>query len=506
MRDMAGLQCPKRLWLATHEPDAPELEPGAELQARFDTGHKVGELAREHLPGGVLIDLPYWEVEQRVAATARALRDGARRIYEASFFQDGIFVAVDVLSRVRGGFALSEVKATLGVKDEHIADVAVQLHVATKAGLAVRRAEVMHLNRACRYPALGQLFTREDITASATAARREVPGTARRLLKMLAGPRPQCESGEQCVKPYPCPFFERCQPELPEHHVSTLYRIRRDKLTALEAEGIHTLNDLDVEQLPDGPQRRQVESVQQRRMVIDPKLRVALDDWKLPIAFLDLETIAPAVPAWPGCAPYQVVPVQMSCHVLSARGLTHSEWLASRSTDPREALARAVLSACTGARTVVAYNAPFERSRLLDLASATPKLRRELHALVGRIRDLLQVVRDHVYHPAFGGSFGLKSVLPALMPELSHDGLSIANGAYASSELERLLLGGEEPSAEERATTRRALFGYCRLDTYGMVRIYQWLCDRARQPSQAATDPSIIAEPISPQPSARQRR
>lgn len=477
-RYMAGLQCPKRLWWETHEPDAPELVPDSELQARFDAGHRVGELARAQLPGGVLIDFPYWQAEQRLAATERALQDGAPVIYEASFLQDGIFVAIDVLSRVRGGFALTEVKATLRVKDVHIPDVAVQLHVAANAGLSVRRAELMHLNRECRYPHLSQLFTRQDVTARATVERRKVPRTAARLLKVLAGPQPQCEPGDQCSKPYRCPFFDRCQPVLPEHHISTLYRIRRDKCATLEAEGVHSLHDLDAAQLPDGVQRRQVESVQRRQVVVGPGLRAALASWASPIAFLDLETISSAVPAWRGCGPYQPVPVQMSCHVLSARKLTHYEWLASRSSDPREGLARAVLSACAGARTVVTYNASFERARLLDLAAALPKLRRELRALAGRLTDLLQVVRDHVYHPAFGGSFSLKSVLPALVPKLRYDGLAIANGSAASCELERLLVGIDEPAAVEQETTRRALLAYCGRDTLGMVRIYQWLCAR----------------------------
>lgn len=474
-RYMAGLQCPKRLWWQTHEPDAPELVPDAELQARFDSGHRIGELARAQVPGGVLIDLPYWQVEQRLAATERALRDGVPVIYEASFLQDGIFVAIDVLSRVRNGFALTEVKSTLDVKDTHIPDVAVQLHVAAKAGLAVRRAELMHLNRECRHPHLSKLFTRQDVTAQATLERRKVPRTAARLIKMLAGPQPQREPGDQCSSPHRCPFFDRCHPVLPEQHISTLYRIHRNKLAALEAEGVHSLHDLDVAQLPDGLQRRQVESVQRREVVVGPGLRAALAGWSSPMAFLDLETISPAVPAWRGCRPYQPVPVQMSCHVLSARKLTHFEWLASRSSDPREGLARAVLSACAGARTVVTYNASFERSRLLDLAAALPKLRRELQALAGRLTDLLQVVRDHVYHPAFGGSFSLKSVLPALVPKLSYEGLTIANGTAASCELERLLVGTDEPDASAKETTRRALLAYCGRDTLGMVRIYQWL-------------------------------
>jgi hypothetical protein len=57
-RYMAGLQCSKRLWWTIHEPNAQELIPDSVQQGLFDRGHKVGELAREHRPGGVLIDCP----------------------------------------------------------------------------------------------------------------------------------------------------------------------------------------------------------------------------------------------------------------------------------------------------------------------------------------------------------------------------------------------------------------------------------------------------------------
>ena len=76
-RYTAGLQCLKQLWWRVHEPDAPELVADEGLQAIFTRGQKVGELARAQVPGGVLIDLPHYDFEGRVAATARALADGA---------------------------------------------------------------------------------------------------------------------------------------------------------------------------------------------------------------------------------------------------------------------------------------------------------------------------------------------------------------------------------------------------------------------------------------------
>jgi hypothetical protein len=116
-RYVSGLQCPKKLWWEVHEPDAPELVPDSGLQAVFKRGHDVGELARTYVPGGVLIDIPYYQIAERVEATARAIDAGAPVIYEASFIADQVFASIDILERTGKGFALAEVKATLDVKD-----------------------------------------------------------------------------------------------------------------------------------------------------------------------------------------------------------------------------------------------------------------------------------------------------------------------------------------------------------------------------------------------------
>ena len=85
------------------------------------------------------------------------------------------------------------------------------------------------------------------------------------------------------------------------------------------------------------------------------------------------------------------------------------------------------------------------------------------------------MVRNHVYHPDFGGSFSLKRVLPTLVPELSYRGLAIAEGETASLELGRLLFHGGAMEPEERARLRADLLAYCHQDTWGLVRLLERL-------------------------------
>lgn len=473
---MAGLQCHKLLWWMVHEPSAPELQPAGATQAAMDRGTRVGELARSYVAGGVLIDLPHNAYAERFARTKEALQNGAPAIYEASFQADSVFTAVDILKREDRGFRLIEVKSTTSVKDHHIPDVAVQAHVLRQNGLDVVGTELMHLNRDCAYPDLSNLFVRSDVTEAANAAEKDVPQWAAKQLDMLQGPVPEVAIGSHCEIPYECPFMARCWPELPPHHVSTLYRIKQERALDLDEQGYRTIHELPEDLPLAAIAERQRRAVKEGRIIVEPTLAKALEVLVPPIAFIDFETLGLAIPAWNGCHPYDNVPVQFSCHVQKADGsVTHHEWLAGGPEDPRPALTQHLIKACEGAKTIVAYNAGFEKKCIEHMADALPSQAAALRNITAQLVDLLLVVRNHVYHPNFGGSFSLKKVLPALVPELGYDGLAIADGATASLELERLLLNGHglDPAVKEQL--RNDLLRYCGQDTWGLVKILEYL-------------------------------
>jgi hypothetical protein len=476
---MAGLQCHKLLWWMAHEPAAPELEIDESRQAVFDQGHRVGALARTYVPGGVLIDLPYNAYEQRLEATRGALAQGAPAVYEAAFRADGVFVSVDILERQGPerlrGFCLTEVKSTTSVKEQHLPDVAVQAHVLRRSGLEVARMEVMHLNRACAYPDLSNLFVRADVTALVEARLAAVPGEIAAMTAMLAGALPSVATGPHCAKPYECPFTARCWPVLPPYHVSTLRAMQR-RLLELDEQGYRSILDLP-EDLPLGPiADRQRRAVQAGRVVVEATLGAALAPFASPLAFLDFETVALAIPVWDGCHPYDAVPVQFCVYAPDRSGALRSHaWLAEGCGDPRPALAERLLAACEGTGAIVAYGARFERDRIRELAAALPPLALPLEALAERLVDMLPVVRNHVYHPDFGGSFSLKRVLPALVPEASYAELAIAEGQAASLALGTLLFHGDAMEPAERARLRADLLAYCHQDTWGLVRLLERL-------------------------------
>ncbi len=473
-RFVAGLQCHKMLWWKFKEPDAPELEVDPGTQAIFDAGTKIGEIATTYFGDGVLIDFPHYEIANKIRATKEAIESGAKAIFEASFMEDDVFVAVDILEKVRGDWILNEVKSTTRAKPQHVPDVAVQTHVLQKAGLNVKAVNLMHLNRECRYPDLSNLFAKTDLSDAAFALKTDTENEIRAQIHMLKGPVPDVEIGPHCTNPYDCPFYWRCWKEPPEHHIGTLYRIGQ-KAAELKTKGIQTIFDLPsnypLSQIAD----RQRRAVQSGKTIIESGLDRAISKWDAPIAYLDFETINMVIPVWNGCHPYDQVPVQFSCHVLDGQGkVEHFEYLADGPDDPREALAKVMLGACKDAKTILAYNAGFERRCVRELAKALPHLADDLYELNDKIDDLLPVIRNHVYHPDFHGSFSIKSVLPALI-SLDYSELEIGDGQTASVQLEAILFAQDQMTAQKKTEIRENLLKYCKLDTWAMVKLLEWL-------------------------------
>jgi hypothetical protein len=87
--------------------------------------------------------------------------------------------------------------------------------------------------------------------------------------------------------------------------------------------------------------------------------------------------------------------------------------------------------------------------------------------------DLLVVVRRSVYHPAFAGSFSLKSVLPAFLPEMTYENLEVAEGTAAGLAWARLI----DPATPlvEKSQLRKALLEYCKQDTLALAKLLEVL-------------------------------
>ena len=469
-RLLAGDQCEKLLWLRVHEKDAPELEVGPAQQALFDGGHEVGELAQTYFPGGVLVDTD--DLGQAISDTKELVKAAERAIYEASFSEGGLFTAVDVLEPVDDGWVINEAKATTSVKPQHLLDVAAQIYVLRAAGLQVVGARLVHLNSKCTFPDLDELFTFADVFDEAERLVPSIAGRVERLVGVLAGPEPQAGLGAHCKKPYACPFWSRCSKVLPKNHIGQLYRLHASKRQRLEGMGVETIGEIPAHfSLTETQERQRAAVASGELVVLREGLRAALErDLEGRCLYLDFETISFPIPRWEGCRPWQQIPVQFSLHI---DGGEHREFLAEGGGDPRRPFVEALLEAVPEDGPIVVYNKGFEAGRLRELAGWFPEYEVELGAMEARLVDLLPIVRNHVYHPGFGGSFSIKAVQATLNPEAGWGELEVQSGDVAAAQLKMLLLNPGE--LEDPDEVRSSLLAYCKQDTWAMVELLRTL-------------------------------
>src|SRR6202043_60350 len=108
-------------------------------------------------------------------------------------------------------------------------------------------------------------------------------------------------------------------------------------------------------------------------------------------------------------------------------------------SDPRPVFISTLSDALSDSGSIVVYSQQFESQRLSELAACLSEFAGRITNIQRRLWDLLPLVRDHVYHPDFAGSYSLKSVLPALVPSLTYAGMEIANGQDAGLAWESLV-------------------------------------------------------------------
>ena len=476
---LSGLQCHKRLWLQLFQPELAE-EPDAATQMRFDEGTRVGEVARGLFPGGLLIDWEGFQHGQAVDQTRQALSDeSVPAIYEAALIHDDIRIRADILHRVGNGvFDLVEVKSATSVKEVYKPDLSIQLYVAQGCGLKIRRCRLMHIDNRYVYPGggydLGKLFRLKDITDVVQAMQPEIPGRLAEIRKALSRKTPpKIEVGPHCSSPYACEFWEHCKPEESDYPLSGLYRGQAVR-PKLEAEGIDDVRDIPEDFPGLSPlNNRIVTAVKSGRLYQHPALAGVLQGLKFPLHFIDFETLNPGLPRYAGTRPYQQIAFQWSHHKLKADGtLTHAEFLHEGADDPRPEFARALIKSVGKKGPILIYST-FETTQLKNIAAAYPSLAPGLEQVMHRFVDLLPIVRKHVYHPDFHGSFSIKSLAPALSPAASYEGMRITDGSSATAAY--LHMTDPANTARERNEMKSSLLEYCKQDTVAMVEIYRRL-------------------------------
>ena len=296
---------------------------------------------------------------------------------------------------------------------------------------------------------------------------------------------PDIHLSERCRSPYYCGFWNYCTRGVPKPSVFDLYRTAfREKLKYFEC-GLVSYEDLYSESvITKKIHRMQIDhALSDREDEIDRKqIHDFLKKLSYPLYFLDFETVQPAIPRYSGTKPYAQIPFQYSLHYIEHEGdqLKHKEFLAEPGTHPRRPLAEQLCEDIPMGVCVTAYNKAFECTRLKELAETFPDLAEHLLDIRDHIVDLLIPFQSGwYYNRAMGGSFSIKSVLPALFPDDPALNYQNLEGIHHGGEAMAAFPAMEYMDDEQRERTSQNLLKYCELDTYAMVKVWEKLCEAA---------------------------
>jgi predicted RecB family nuclease len=478
-RYVAGVQCLKRLYLQVHQPEL-AVQPDAAAEAIIQQGREVGLIARELFPGGVEVRSD-GGLDEAIRATRELVANREiPAIFEGAFEDGGVLVRVDVLHRrADGRLRLIEVKSSASLKEEHLDDVAIQYRVLSRCGLDVGSCCLAHVNRSFVFRGGSvdpwRFFRIRNVTRQVARLQPKVTFQLRAAFTVLSMPKaPDIAPGKHCMSPVTCEFFDRCNPQRPDDHIGYLPRLHASAEEALEELGVESIHDIPDDFPLSEIQRRACNSVQTGEPWYSPELGVALESLRYPLYFADFESVNPAVPRFPGMRPYDQLPFQWSVHVQRQPGAEpeHHEFLAPDASDPRREFIESLFNALGESGNIVVYSA-FESQRLSDIAAWLPEHSERIDAIQARLFDLLPVVREYTYHPAYAGSYSIKSVLPALVPDMTYEGMEVADGQSAGLAWESLVRGSLDCS--ERDRIRKALLNYCGQDTLALLRLHEVL-------------------------------
>jgi hypothetical protein len=250
--------------------------------------------------------------------------------------------------------------------------------------------------------------------------------------------------------------------------------LHHTKLKRLATDGIIDLSNIPDDLKLSERQERTKYAAFSGKTVVEPGLAAALKSIDWPCHYLDFETVATVLPLYGGHGCHRPVLTQFSIHHRASIDAEpgHSEYLADATKNCERELAEALIEQLGDRGTILMYS-NYEETRIKALRDAFPELADSLQAILDRLKDLLRIIEDHMYHPDFRGSFSIKKVLPVLVPDLSYATLDVADGDTAITRFARMARG--EISGDGVEVTRRQLLNYCRLDTLAMVRLHETL-------------------------------
>ncbi|MCL5071076.1 MAG: DUF2779 domain-containing protein [Actinobacteria bacterium] len=482
------LACAKNAWLKLHKKH--ELQDFFRLsafeQGILDKGNLTESWAQRLFPQGILIDR---HGNDAALLTQSHIEQKTPVLFQATFYHNKFLVRNDVLeyNETSGKWRLYEVKGKNSLEEktdenDHIEDATFQAIVLKEQGIELEDIFIIHLNKdyvRMNDIDVNQLFTINNITDK---VKEREPQTR---IKMQQAKIDLLQTNQEalvcnCIykgRSAHCKTFGYSHAYVPAVSVHDITRITQKKLASLI-----NANILNIDDIPDNfdltdIQENQVNAYKFKKLIFDSMaIKQELDKLVYPLYFLDYESYSSPIPLFNVFTPYQQLPFQFSLYVLTDADAepVHFEYLHELNSDPSEIIIKTLMERIGPIGSIIVWHKSFEQKINNELGKRHPEYEAFLQNLNSRFFDLEEIFKkQHYVDAGFNGKTSIKNILPVLIPGLSYVTLRIQDGGSASEQWFAML--GANLTETEKNKIANDLRQYCRLDTYAMYRIWQYL-------------------------------
>jgi Domain of unknown function(DUF2779)/Domain of unknown function DUF83 len=444
---LKGKKCHKALWLSKFKRE--EVVISESQQSIFQTGTDVGELAQQYFPNGVLAQEEDFPNKLTANRTEYLIQKGITTIYEATFIYNNVLVAVDILTKTDNGWTIYEVKSTNSCKPEHIQDIAIQYYVLKNLGYDIIDARVMHFDNTYKRQGnidVQKLFTSESVLELLQDYQDEISARIPELITVLKGDEPEIKMGDHCNKPYGCEFNNYCSGLV-------INKIEEAIADDLDPDAVTVFKQTEIKNF--------------------------LNEVQYPLYSFDFETVMYAVPEFNQSSPYQQIPFQYSLIYQASADSEpiYYDYIGNGVDDPREELIKSMIRHFEHDYPTLTYNATFERTCIKNLAIDFPKYEKELMRIHSLIVDIMPVYKTYYKTNKTAHSGSLKVNLPAYIEGMSYDHLEISQGMETMQQYADL---HQIESPELKSKVIENMLIYCRQDTLGVVKLYDYILEKMK--------------------------
>lgn len=464
-------QCEKAFYLYKHQPFLRD-KIDIDKNLTFNRGHAIGSFAKELFPGGIDVSEKTKNLAESVALTKELLGE-KKTIYEATFVFDGVLVMVDILHYNNDEWKAYEIKSSLKVSPVYLLDACLQYYVVKNSLPQLSDFFLVTLNGDYIFKdsiEIRSLFKKRSILKEAEKNKDYFKEKIQLALDTIdQNSIPEKQIGTHCFRPYTCDFYGHCWKNVSnKDSIFQLPQVNKEKLFEWFHSGKTKISDLTNADLESDVLKKVKKSFANEKEFYDPKaLSELLDRIKEPVASLDMEIWAPAIPQLNGTKPFQQIPFLFCLH--TEQSSIH--FMTEHQQDDRRIFAEELIRLTAEFKSILVYDKAMEEQSIALLSKLYPDLEMKLKEVNEKMIDISNLFKNlHFYHPAFQNNFSLKSIAKVLAPEVNFDG--ITSGLEAMSYFEKLR-ATENPI--EKELIRNDIISYCFNDVISVQGIYRSL-------------------------------